>query len=315
MRMRTLGATLTLLALIGTGCGPGGGSGSAPDPAPPSSSTVESAPTTPPPPQPLAKDAYQKVLTGTESAIRKAFDTVMAAKSLAEVKTAADGLDAVLTKQASTFAATFPPDAAALVHRDATGLLAAQADFEPTKAEANECGIKPNETEQLIQAKQQIHQTLPGEEVKETTAAFKKAGFSWGSKLLPARPETPKGKKRRADNGEIVDRNGSRGSNLLQITNDTDGDVVIAAVTKNPKKPMASIYVRAGKVTTLEGLAAKTYTVYYKSGTDWDDDKGTFTRNCSFSKFRQKFTPESNWRIELQPRIGGNAQTDETEPF
>ncbi len=255
-------------------------------------------------------------MTGSESTIRKAFDQVLAAKSLAQVQSGADALDGVLAKQSSSFQTTLPPDPAAGAHSSAAALLAqAQIGFKPSKAEANECGIKPNATEQLVQAKQQVHDTLPSDLLKEAGGDFKKAGFSWGGKLLPARPETPKGKKRRADNGEIVERNGSRGYNLLQIKNDSTDDVVIAAVTEDPKEPMASIYVRAGKSTTLEGLAAKKYTVYYKSGTDWDDDKRTFTRSCAFSKFRQSFTPESNWTIELQPRIGGNAPTDETEPF
>ncbi|WP_152365089.1 hypothetical protein [Microlunatus speluncae] len=314
MRIRTLGVALTFLALVAAGCGANEGSGSAPPPEPVASTPVEPAP--PETPEPLSKDAYQKLLTGSESTIRKAFDQVMAAKSLAQVKSGADALDAVLAKQSQTFEATLPPDSAADAHSTAATLLSqSQVGFEPSKAEANECGIKPNDTEQLIQAKQQVHDTLPGELLKETAGDFKRAGFTWGGKLLPARPETPKGKKRRADNGEIVERNGSRGYNLLQIKNDTKEDVVIAAVTKNPKKPMASIYVRAGKDATLEGLAAKKYTVYYKSGTDWDDDKRTFTRSCAFSKFRQSFTPESNWSIELQPRLGGNAPTDDTEPF
>lgn len=320
MRMRRLGAALTMLALtttlIGAGCT--AGTGSAPEPEPSSSTVVDSAgPETPAAPEPLSKDAYQKLLTGSETTIRKAFDKVMAAKSLDEVEAAAKTLAASLDTEAGKFSAAVPPDAAVTPHGLATSLLSGSdvTTYEAGDNKPNACGIRPTATEQVIKAQQQIHDTVPAAELKQATSGYGKAGYTWGKKLLPGKPETPKGKKRRADNGEIVERNGGQGSNVLQITNDTDGDVVIAAVTKNPKKPMASIYVRAGRTTTLEGLAAKKYTVYYKSGTDWDDDKRTFTRSCAFSKFRQSFTPESNWQIELKPRIGGNAPTDQTDPF
>lgn len=312
MRIRALGAAIAVLALVSAGCGTG--SGSEPDPAPSSSAPVESS--APPTPEPLSKDAYQKLLTGSESTLRKAFDKAMAAKSLKELQSSAKQLAGTLADQAETFEDTLAPDAALSVNDQVATLLAAANPAVSTgESKANECGIKPTETERLIKAKQDVHESVPADDVKQLTGKFKNAGYSWGTKLLPAKPETPPVKKRRAENGEIIERNGSRGYNLLQIKNDTSGDVVIAAVTKNPKEPMASIYVRAGKSTTLEGLAAKKYTVYYKSGTDWDDDKLTFTRNCSFEKFRQSFTPESNWSIELQKRIGGNAPTDPSEPF
>jgi hypothetical protein len=314
MRIRALGVVLTVLALVGAGCGAQQGSEPPPEAPPASSPAVQ--PAAPKTPERLSKDAYQKLLTGSEQTVRKAFDRAMAAPSLRDLSAAAKELSGALVAAYRQFDSAVPPSDAASAHNAALPLLDANVTgFDGGDTEANECGIKPSAAEQLINAKQQIHEAVDAAELKTVAGRYTKVGYAWGKKLLPAKPADPKVKKRRADNGEIIDRNGSRGYNVLQITNDTDGDVVIAAVTKNPKKPMASIYVRAGKTTTLEGLAAKKYTVYYKSGTDWDDDKMTFTRNCAFSKFRQSFTPESNWRIELQPRIGGNAPTDETDPF
>ncbi|GAB3745708.1 hypothetical protein GCM10028864_15160 [Microlunatus parietis] len=310
-----LGATVALILLVGAGCG----TGSTPeDPAAPEPGT-SSAPVAPPPsptPEPLSKDAYQKLLTASEAAVRKGFDQVMAAKSIKEVQAAADKLAGVMSGEAQKINTTEAPDEALAADGELLRLLKASAPkFEPSNAKANECGLKPSTTEQVIQAKRAVHESVKPDGLKHVTAQFKKIGYRWGQKLLPAKPEPPAKKKRRADNGEVIERNGSRGSRFLKIKNDTPSDYVVAAVTKNPKKPMASIYVRANSDTTLYNLAAKTYTVYYKTGTDWDDDRKTFTRGCAFQKFQLSFLPQSNWEIELKKRIGGNASTQPTEPF
>ncbi|MFC7619800.1 hypothetical protein [Microlunatus sp. GCM10028923] len=315
MRTRVLGATVALILLVGTGCG----TGSTPeDPAAPDPATSSSAPPAPAPsptPEALSKDAYQKLLTGSESAVRKAFDKVMATKSIKELEAAADALAKTLASESTKLDATLAPDSATTANSALVGLLGSVPSFTASKPAANECGITPTATEQLITAKRKVHGSLPDAKRKGLSGQFKKAGYSWGGKLLPASPEPPAKKKRRADNGEVIERNGSRGDRFLKIKNDTEQDYVVAAVTKNPKKPMASVYVRADSETTLYNLAAKTYTVYYKTGTDWDDDRKTFTRGCAFQRFQLSFLPKSNWEIELKKRIGGNASTQETEPF
>lgn len=318
MMLRAVGLAVTILALVATGCAGSGPTANAPDPT--SATSVASPgssapPSSAAPPEPLSKDAYQKLLTSSERTVRKALDQAMAAKSLQQLKASAKSLVTVARKESARFAAAVPPSGVRS-NGDISSLLAAvDPDADPGKAKANECGIKPTKAEQLVTAKRRVLGSIPAEAVQGITADLKRAGYSWGGKLLPKQPSFPKKKKRRADNGEIIERNGRRGSHSLQITNDTEDDVVVAAVTKNPKKPMASIYVRANSSATLGRLAPKTYSVYYKTGTDWDDDRKTFTRGCSFEKFQLPFTPESNWRIELQKRIGGNAQTDPTEPF
>lgn len=263
----------------------------------------------------MSEDDYQALLSDSEQKVRKAFDQVMAAKSLDDVGSAAKTLTGVLAGEFKALDDAIPPEAAANPHEIAKAILRTDVGYDTGDPEPNECGIKPTAAVQLIKAKQQIHATVQGSAVEKAAEDFKGAGFSWGTKLLPKRPADPEVKKRRAKNGKIIERNGSRGSHLLKIKNDTDSDVVVAAVTKNPKKPMASIYVRAEKSATLERLASKTYTVYFKSGTDWDPKRETFTRDCVFEKFRQSFGPESDWQIELKKRIGGNAPSDETEPF
>lgn len=305
-----LGATAALILLVGAGCGTGSTpeDPAAPEPAP------SSAPPTPTPEQ-LSKDAYQKLLTGSESTVRKAFDKVLATKSIKELEAAAGALGKVLESESNKIEFALAPDPARPANAALAGLLGAVPEFSAAKPSANECGIVPSGAEQLVAAKQKVHGSVPAAVLKGITKQFKKAGYSWGGKLLPAKPESPTKKKRRADNGEVIERNGGRGDRFLKITNDTPSDYVVAAVTKNPKKPMASVYVRANSDTTLYNLAAKTYTVYYKTGSDWDDDRMTFTRGCAFQKFQLSFLPKSNWEIELKKRIGGNASTQETEPF
>lgn len=309
-----LGATAALILLVGAGCG----TGSAPeDPAAPEPgvSSAPAAPTPSPTPEALSKDAYQKLLSGSEATVRKAFDQVMATKSIKELESAAGALAKVLERESGKFEKALAPDAATTANSALVTLLGAVPSFTASKPAANECGITPTTTEQLITAKRTVHASVAADDLKALTGQFKKAGYSWGAKLLPTAPEPPAKKKRRADNGEVIERNGSRGDRFLKIRNDTSSDYVVAAVTKNPKKPMASVYVRANSDTTLYNLAAKTYTVYYKTGTDWDDDRKTFTRGCAFQKFQLSFLPQSNWEIELKKRIGGNASTQETEPF
>ena len=64
--------------------------------------------------------------------------------------------------------------------------------------------------------------------------------------------------------------------------------------------------------------------MFFSAGSDWDTAARTFGRNCSFSKFadpmRFRTTRDArgiywqNFRITLQPVIGGNARTDDVDP-
>jgi hypothetical protein len=120
---------------------------------------------------------------------------------------------------------------------------------------------------------------------------------------------------RRAPNGQVLQRDGKRGSGLLRITNGSDEDAVVAVVSGgDAKHPQASIYVRAGSSARLTGLSG-TYSVYFKSGYDWDAKQGGFTRGCEYESFLELFTPDSNWKIDLHKTEDGNALTSEVPAF
>jgi hypothetical protein len=89
---------------------------------------------------------------------------------------------------------------------------------------------------------------------------------------------------------------------------------VIAAVAGDPATPLASIYVQANSSATLSGIRGD-YQVYFKSGTDWDGQARTFTRDCRFQKFDDPFGGGSNWEISITPSPVGNASSSDTDPF
>ncbi|HET6295164.1 MAG TPA: hypothetical protein VFG33_17395 [Kribbella sp.] len=76
-----------------------------------------------------------------------------------------------------------------------------------------------------------------------------------------------------------------------------------------------SIHVRAHSKATLSGIGGKYYSVYFKSGTDWDAARRGFTESCSYEQFLQLFDPRSNWQISLEKTSHGNALTDKVPAF
>ncbi len=77
--------SLALVAPLGAGCTVGSSST-------PSPSAIDSTATTPAAPQRLTKAEYQQLLTGSETTVRRAFEAVVVAKSLDDVKAAAERL-------------------------------------------------------------------------------------------------------------------------------------------------------------------------------------------------------------------------------
>ena len=108
----------------------------------------------------------------------------------------------------------------------------------------------------------------------------------------------------------------------LEIQNGGSSDAVVT-LTKGDK-PDISVYVRRGRTYTVKGVPDGSYAVFFSGGGGWDDDARAFGRNCTFSRFADplKFRTTrdargiywQNFRITLQPVIGGTARTDDVDP-
>ncbi|GAA1953676.1 hypothetical protein [Amycolatopsis minnesotensis] len=285
-------------------------------PPPPAASTPPTTTTTTKPVLTLAQ--YQALLTGTEQAVRQRLDRVVSAKNLAEVDAARLELAAVLEAKDAELRKVEPPEAASgLAYELRLGEASNLREYDKPAdvGKPNECGVPPVSEAQLVKAKKQIYWRMRGSGYEETIAKFAKAGLKYGEQLLPPEPaDVPAAAERRARNGEIVQRGGPKGRGRLQITNGAESDAVIAAANGDPKNPQASIYVRAGSSATLTGLSGN-YSVYFKTGTDWDGGRRGFTSACKFESFLEIFTADSNWRIDLRKSENGNALTNEVPAF
>lgn len=261
---------------------------------------------------------YQTLLTSTEQAIRQRLDRVVSATTLAGVDAARLDLATVLEAKDAELRKVEPPQVASGLEYELRLGVASDLrayDKPAESAEPNECGVPPASEAQLVKAKQQIYWRMRASGYDEMIAKFAKAGLTYGGQLLPPEPRDPSvAADRRARNGEIIQRSGRKGRGRLQITNGAERDAVIAAANGDPKNPQASIYVRSGSGATLTGLSGN-YSVYFKTGTDWDAGRKGFTRSCKFESFLEIFTMDSNWRIDLKKSENGNALTNEVPAF
>jgi hypothetical protein len=289
-----------------------------PEPRPTPSVTT---PTATPTPTPLSTQAYQVLLTDSERAVRRGLDRVMAARTLREVDAARLALAEVMETKATALQTIVPPPRVATAHRDAAYVLSQYDDLRKydqatTHAEPNACGVASPTDAQVIAAKKQIYWRIRAGGLEDITARFDQAGLTWGEHLLPPEPDSPPpAPDRRARNGQVVERNGERGPGRLRITNNTADDAVIAVVTgDDASNPQAAIYVRAGASAALTGLS-RTYSVYFKSGSDWDARRQSFTSGCRYETFVHPFTSKLDYAIEVRTSAAGSALTKPVPPF
>lgn len=110
-------------------------------------------------------------------------------------------------------------------------------------------------------------------------------------------------------------QNGARGPGSLRIENDADSDAAVAVVVGKPSSPQATTYVRSGSSATLTGVTGSHYSVYVKTGIDWDRKQRGFTGACSFEQFLKLFDGRSNWTISLRKTTDGNALTTDVPAY
>jgi hypothetical protein len=309
---------LTLAVLTAAGCSGSDEETSAP---PPSPSPTPTTPTTPTVRPPLTNAQYQSLLSGIERRIRPLLVQAMAAKTLPATDTARVRLAMALEKEYQAIEPVTPPNKLWSEHGSLKAVLGSYRDLRQTFSAAmlektTSCGVPKPVGRLVYEAKVDIYFTVGGSSLSELTKDLAaKAKISFGKAMMPDDPERPKTADRRGVNGKVIQRSGRRGTGRLQITNDDDSDVVVAVVTGgDPKKPQASIYVRANSKATLTGIRG-IYSVYFKNGTDWDARRRNFTDNCNYESFLKLFDQRSDWRISLRKTSLGNALTNDVPAF
>jgi len=264
-------------------------------------------------PSPLASADYQAALTKFDEAVRVGLEKAHAAGSNADFGTAQQELVVVLDKQTTALRALVPPKVVAAAHTSMTsGLVVASTGVRGVSLAAevpNSCGIT---VPALPDAKKAVDQQLRdlGQVYLTPLTA---AGFQVGSFVPPPAPAEVL-EERRADNGQVVLRNGGQGPGTLDITNGSAGDVAVSVVSGDPSNPQLMVYVQGSSSTSVSGISGD-YEVYFKSGTDWDAGRNGFTRDCSYQKFDDLFTGDSDWSIDLQATPAGNASTSDVPAF
>lgn len=126
----------------------------------------------------------------------------------------------------------------------------------------------------------------------------------------------------RLPNGRYIRDRNRGGRAELAIENGGSSDSVVTL--SRDSKPAISVFVRKGQSYTIRNVSDGTYGVYFSGGADWDDEARAFGRNCTFSRFDDplKFRTTrdargiywQNFRITLQPVIGGTARTNDVDP-
>ncbi|PRY29669.1 hypothetical protein [Umezawaea tangerina] len=262
---------------------------------------------------PVSPAEYQAALTKFDEAVRPVLERVHGAGADADFGVAQRELADVLGAQAVVLDGLVAPVAVETAHSGlARGLTVAATGVRGVTVAAaapNSCGVT---VPTLPAAK-----TAVDDKVRDLGqvyfAPLTTLGFQVGA-FVPPPAVAPVLEERRAGNGEVVQRGGGQGPGTLKITNGTPGDVAVSVVSGDPANPQVTVYVQGSSDTSVSGIDGD-YEVYFKSGVDWDAGRNGFTRDCSYEKFDDLFTGESDWQIDLQATPAGNASTSDVPAF
>lgn len=265
----------------------------------------------------LSVPMYQRALTNVEKTLKPSVARVMNAQTIA----AFDASRAVLAKavviERGELAKITPPKGLVTAHPavlDAFDAYAGDVSTELSRAGGTKtgCGFPKALDVRLYEAKSGLRFAYA--ELAQSVQKSIGKGVKFGALSVPPKLAQPAVIAGRGENGDVFQRSGPRGSGSLEIKNAGD-DVVIVIAGSNPRQPQASIYVRANKTATLNGIRSQDYWVYFKSGTSWDAKNHRFTEDCSYQKFDDVFDGSYNWTISLAKTPLGNASSSETESF
>ncbi|GAB3815124.1 hypothetical protein GCM10028799_15980 [Kribbella italica] len=258
-------------------------------------------------------------MSGIEQRLRPLLVRAMAATTPAATDAARLQLAAALEREDKALQLVTEPDGLWMAHGSVGAVLGGYRTLRETFStgkldKSTSCGIPKPAAMLLYEAKRDIYYTVNSSSMVAAAKGLAAAKITFGKSLRVSEPVRPATPDRRAANGAVVQRSGPRGSGRLRITNGTTSDVVVAVVQGDPRKPQASIYVRSDERATLTGIRGA-YSVYFKSGTDWDSGRRGFTDLCAYERFDQRFAAESSWQVSLEKTAIGNATTSSVPAF
>ncbi|HEY3560346.1 MAG TPA: hypothetical protein VGL05_22930 [Kribbella sp.] len=319
---RSLAVVAGIAVLASAGCSskPDGGeaaAGSTTSAPPPSSAAPPPKPAPKPSPTPVALSVpmYQRALTNVEKVLQPSVARVMNAKTVAAFDASRQQLAAAVVIERSALAKITPPRGLVTAHPAVLDAFDAYAgDVSTNLAEAGAtktgCGFPKAPEVRLYEAKTGVRTAYAGLAGSVQKSIGK--GVKFGALSVPAKPVAPAVIGGRGENGDVFQRSGARGASSLRIIN-SGSDAVIVVTPSNPRKPQASMYVRANKSATLRGIRGD-YWVYYKTGTNWDAKNHRFTEDCAYSKFDRLLDGSYAWTLTLES-VAGNTTRSETDAF
>ncbi|MET9313021.1 hypothetical protein ABZX12_14425 [Kribbella sp. NPDC003505] len=317
---RSLAVAVGVTVLACAGCSSKADSADAPS-ATKGTTTSSKAPPPKPTPKPspvaLSVPMYQRALTNVEKVLKPSVARLMNAQTVAAFDAARAQLAAAVVIERTELAKITPPRGLVSAHPavlDAFDAYAGDVATELTRAGGTKtgCGYPKSLEVRLYEAKFGVWNAYTDLAQKVQKSVGK--GLRFGALSVPAKLRQPDVIAGRGANGDVFQRSGPRGPGSLKISN-AGNDVVIVVATSSPRKPQASIYVRADQSATLKGLRSQDYWVYFKSGRNWDAKNNRFTEDCSYQKFDDIFDGSYTWTISLTKSPLGNAPSSETEAF
>lgn len=249
-------------------------------------------------PTPVSSTVYQDKLRSANIAVAAAMDRFATARSAEEARTGLDQAAAAVGEAAQLLDIS-PPDEVQAVHRELlAGLRQLAVDLAHLRDEA---------MSMTLCAAPSIMAAVsngPGmTSLRSVREAFRsgRAGleYQWGDSLL-APAQLP---ERRLVTGQLIDTMQRDGRGQLRVDNGTAHDAVVELV--HDGKPVVSVYVSKGSITTVDDIDDGSYELFYTSGIDWDDQLKTFTRSCLFKRFE---TPMSFTTIPIESAIRSTTQ-------
>ncbi len=275
-------------------------------------------------PEAVSAEGYQRVLTDLDLAAKLTVDQLTTASTAVDLGTAKRSLSDVLGDYRQKLLLLAPPRDFAQEHdklMSSLGHVAGRLTLPDTApvstTSVDYCAVTPT-VPAITQQVRDIIVWLTDEKsplshaIRSLAAKQLRVGAFLPPRPPPISPSVPP--TSRPSNGKIVEQAGPRGAGRLRITNGTPADVALSVVTGEPTKPQVMIYVHGNSSATVTGISGD-YQIYLKTGSGWSDTERRFTAGCAFEKFKQRFDQQSDWTIDLQQSVLGNARTEPVPPF
>ena len=266
---------------------------------------------------PLSREDYIVELGRAADRVRRAFDSVKAARSY-------DGLAVRLVRArtsvgraADDLAALTPPEDAAVVHGDLIdalrGYAAVLVNLTGDVDTRDVCGAPS--------AMSRLGQAGAGRSLRSATKALAGAGYRLGGGIAPPPKPLP---SRNLGTGSFIVPGVRTGRGTLTINNRRARDGVVTLTAVRSRAPAISVYVTGRSTFTVRGIEDGRYTAYTAQGADWDGDLGTFTRKCTFFRFSRPLTYTTTftstsiryttWTLTLGGGSTGGGGSDAIDP-